>query len=153
MPVYHYTCDKKEEERCKISNLPEEFFEGKDIGIAVNLESRLNVIDNDGNIDADISPLVWFVNHGMLEEPDIRCPVCEGKTRKVMCAVPSYVRGNCYLDVEGCRRDMNIYKLQNDDPYAYMRQPGEKDEMIAKLKRGNKAKPKYFTTGGSAKSS
>lgn len=153
MPLYHYTCDKDDNQRCKLNDLPEEFFQGEDIGVTVNLESRLVTYTDEGHIDGEASPLVWLVKHGMFDEVDIKCPVCEGTTRKVMCAVPSYVRGNCYLDVEGCRRDMNLYKLQNNDPYDYMRQPGEKEELIAKIKRGNKAKPQYYHMGGGSKKS
>lgn len=143
MPLYYYTCDKNEDERCKLAGLPEEFFEGKDIGVAVVLETPYVTCDADGQIDSN-SPLVWVENHGMFDNKEIVCPVCKGQTRKMMGAVQSYIKGNCYLDVEGCRRDMNIYKLQKDDPYGHMRQPGEKDDLISRIKRGNKAKPLIF---------
>lgn len=151
MPIYQYTCNKPIEERCKIANLPEEFFNGDDIGFNVNLEAKSIVSDEEGNIDADASPLVWLENHGMFENVNITCPVCEGSARKIISVVNSYIKGNCYLDIEGCKKDMNLYKLQNDDPYGHMRPPGEKDELIAKIKRGNKPKPKTYLMGGSQK--
>lgn len=139
---YVYTCAN--EERCKIADLPQEFFEGKLDDLYVDVDSRLNVYTDDGKIDIQKSPLVWFVSHAMEDDPEIKCPVCDANARKVIQRVTSYFRGNCYLDVEGCKRDMNIYQLQKNDPYGHMRQPGEKDELISKLKRGNKPKPQYY---------
>ncbi len=52
-----------------------------------------------------------------------------------------YVRGNGYLDREGCRRDMNLHKLTTDDPYKNMRVAGEVDEMKAKFKRAGQHNP------------
>jgi len=49
-----------------------------------------------------------------------------------------YVRGDGYLDKEGVRRDMNVCKLQDDDPYASMREPGEVDDKIAKFKKAGR---------------
>lgn len=148
MAIYHYVCDKEPETRCKLSNLPEEFFDGKDIGISVNLEHRLIQYTPDDQIDADNSPIVLVVSHGMFEEVSIKCPGCEGNARKIIGDVASYVRGNCYLNKEDCTRQMNIHKLQTDDPYGYMRPAGEKDELIKKLRRGKKAPPKNFYPGG-----
>ena len=139
---YVYSCGKKE--RCKIVNLPPEFFEGKLEDLYVDLESRLNVLTEDGNIDIEKTPLTWFVSHLMRESPTVRCPVCNNKAKKVIQRVQSYLRGNCYLDIAGCKKDMNIFKLQNDDPYGHMRQPGEKEDLITKLKRGKKAKTQTY---------
>ena len=75
---------------------------------------------------------------------DKECPVCDGESRKVIQRTEGYIRGNCYLDTKGCKKDMNLWKLQNDDPYGYMRPPGEKDELIAKIKRNGKPKPKIY---------
>lgn len=60
-----------------------------------------------------------------------------------------YVRGNGYLDREGCTRDMHLHKLVTDDPYADMRVPGEVDEMKAKFKRAGQHKPntKHMVVG------
>ncbi len=52
-----------------------------------------------------------------------------------------YVRGNGYLDREGCKRDMHLHKLVTDDPYKNMRVAGEVDEMKAKFRRAGQHKP------------
>ncbi len=73
------------------------------------------------------------------------CPRCLGtNTVKVLHGIKltSYVRGYGYLDRAGARRDMNLYKLQNDDPYKAMRVTGETDDLVARLKRGGKHNPK-----------
>jgi hypothetical protein len=147
---YRYTCSS--EKRCKIADLPDEFFEGDTKDLETDFGSRLSTIAEDGTIDAEKSPLVWVVVHGMQESPEVLCPVCSSKARKVIQSVHSYFRGNCYLDIAGCKREMNIHKLKNDDPYGHMRQPGEKDDLINKLKRGNKPKPKSFIMPGTKKS-
>jgi hypothetical protein len=146
---YIYTCD--EEKRCMISDLPKEYFKGE-MDIQIDFDSKFNVKTEDGKIDAEASPLTWVVSHGIQEDPEISCLNCSGKTRKVIRSVNSYFKGNCYLDIASCKREMNIHKLQNDDPYGHMRQPGEKDDLISKLKRGNKAKPQYFRMPGTPKS-
>lgn len=59
-----------------------------------------------------------------------------------------YIKGNGFLDRDGARRDMHLYHLTQDDPYAEYRQPGEVDDMKSKLKRAGKHDPKtkYFPT-------
>ena len=148
MPLYNYACGKPREERCKIVNLPKEFFDGEDIGVSVNLRSRLTVYSDD-SIDAEKSPIVWFMRHGMFENADVKCPVCEGKAIKIISDVISYFPGNYFLDIAGCKRQMNLHKLKTNDPYGYMRPEGEKDYLIKKLERGDKTEPKYFYPGGS----
>ena len=96
--------------------------------------------------------LVWEVKHGMLEDPEIKCPLCGGAAEKTYQGTPtpvSYIRGNGYLDKAGCKRDMDLFKLENnEDPYAGMRQPGEVDHIKDKLRRGGKHNPnrKHYTT-------
>ncbi len=65
--------------------------------------------------------------------------------------ITGYVRGDGYLDRAGTRRDMNLYHLTQDDPYAEYRQPGEVDEMKAKIKRSGQHNPhtKYFDVSNS----
>lgn len=50
----------------------------------------------------------------------------------------SYTKGNGYMDKAGCHRDMNLYKLTKEDPYAHMRQPGEADDLAQKLRNAGK---------------
>lgn len=78
------------------------------------------------------------------------CPRCNGNN----CAkslydnnVIGYIRGNGFLDTAGAKRDMNLFHLTREDPYAEYRQPGEVEEMKNKLRNGGKHDPKtkYFT--------
>lgn len=77
------------------------------------------------------------------------CPRCNGnnceKSLKNSQA-RGYIRGNGYLDIAGAKRDMNLFHLTQNDPYAEYRQPGEVDDMKAKLKRAGSHDPntKYF---------
>lgn len=131
---YHYTCS---ETRCKIENLPDQFFDGE-MELELALTSRNIKKSEDGRVDMQ-SSLIWVVSHGMMEDPEVKCPVCEGKSHRVIQKISAvYIRGNGYLDKKGCLRDMNLYKLQKDDPYGYMREPGEKDHLIGKLKAAGK---------------
>ncbi len=91
---------------------------------------------------------VFETAHGMKEKPKVPCPKCKSLKTKIafLTIAPFYIKGNGYLDREGVRRDMNLHKLVNDDPYGYMRQRGEKEDLIQKLKRGGKRQknPKNF---------
>lgn len=72
------------------------------------------------------------------------CPRCGGHNAMQSYShknVLSYVRGYGYLDKDGCRRDMNKYKLATDDPYAEYRQPGEVDHIRTELDKQGKHKP------------
>jgi predicted nucleic acid-binding Zn ribbon protein len=96
--------------------------------------------------------LVWEVEHSMKKDPKIKCPLCGKKAVKTVQGVGmpmAYIRGYGYLDRAGCRRDMDLHKLQTgQDPYASMRQPGEVDDLKNKLRRGGKhggKNRKYFT--------
>lgn len=93
--------------------------------------------------------VIWEVIHGMNEKPKVECPKCGGIETEKTCygfePAPFYTRGYGYLDVKGRRRDMNSWKLQNDDPYKGMREPGEKDELAASLRKGGKHNPKRKT--------
>lgn len=82
------------------------------------------------------------------------CPRCNGTNcqRSLKNSnITSYILGNGYLDKDGARRDMNVFHLTQDDPYAEYRQPGEVDEMKAKLKRAGKHDPnrKHFSVSDS----
>lgn len=83
---------------------------------------------------------VWEVHHGMSEEPKLECPECSKSdiVKLVSRIAFTYVKGNGFLDVEGRRRDMHLYKLQNDDPYGHMRPPGDKEVIEQKLKNAGK---------------
>jgi putative FmdB family regulatory protein len=91
---------------------------------------------------------VFETSHGMKEKPKVPCPKCKSlKTAIAFRTLPtSYIKGNGYLDKAGCHRDMNLWQLRNNDPYGKMRQRGEKEDLIQKLKRGGKHQknPKHF---------
>jgi predicted nucleic acid-binding Zn ribbon protein len=97
----------------------------------------------------DQKPFVFETSHGMNEKPIVKCPKCSGvDTELTFIGVTppiAYVRGRGYLDTKGRRRDMHLYKLTNDDPYAGMRQPGEKDDLAIKLRKGGKRNPNSKT--------
>jgi putative FmdB family regulatory protein len=86
----------------------------------------------------------FMVSHGMMEKPEVKCERCGSKnTQRTFIAAPEfYTRGYGYCDKKGARRDMNLHKLVNDDPYASMRQPGEKEDLAQKLRQGGKHNPR-----------
>lgn len=87
------------------------------------------------------SPFVFGVEHGMSETPEIKCPKCGGsRTQKCFAGLSPtvYVRGNGYLDKQGCRRDMELYNLRTKNPYGHLYQPGEQDEIAHQLKAGGR---------------
>lgn len=87
--------------------------------------------------------VVFEVQHGMTETPDIKCPECEGSKceRAYIEKGPmGWTRGYGWLDVKGRRRDMNLHTLTNNDPYAGMREKGEADDMAQRLRAGGKRK-------------
>ncbi len=86
---------------------------------------------------------VFIASHGMNEKPKVKCPGCKSfKTERTFVQAPSfYTRGYGYCDKKGAHRDMNLYKLMNNDPYASIRPPGEKEELAHKLRKGGKHNP------------
>lgn len=77
------------------------------------------------------------------------CPRCNSTNcSKVFhdMQVHAYTRGYGYLDKAGCHRDMNRFKLKQEDPYKQYREPGEADHIQNKLDKGGKFDPKtkYF---------
>ena len=150
---YYYKCKKADSETnvggCVLSDLPDAFYDGEmEIEVAFNSRSMKVKEGSEGEVDPS-SPLVWMVDHSMSDSPEIMCPVCSHKATRVINNVTTfYFRGDGYLDKVGARRDMNLFKLQKDDPYGYMREPGEKDDLMDKLRRGGRhdPKPQYFRT-------
>ena len=106
-------------------------------------------------------PLVWEVVHGMSEKPDVKCPVCGSKASKSMMGHKGnfHFKGDFLKNTQECKHLANIHKLENDDPYAHMREPGEADDKVTQIKKqmkreykkGGDVKPKAlprFTFGG-----
>lgn len=101
--------------------------------------------------DQEYSELVLFeTSHTMSPSPKelkeaTTCPRCNKNNCQkslINSNAIGYIRGNGYLDRDGVRRDMNLFHLTQDDPYAQYRQPGEVDEMKSKLKRGGRGENK-----------
>lgn len=79
-----------------------------------------------------------------------KCPRCNSRDCAITVYgsdVVSFIKGYGWADKDGARRDMNLFHLTQDDPYAQYRVPGEVDDMAAKLKRAGKhgsADKKHF---------
>ena len=148
MPIYRYVCAK--EERCKIADLPEEFFEeDADTGFCIDLEdSRFTEVTEDGQIDVAKSVVVQLVNHTMAAKPEVLCPACKGTAKRVIGRAQFYFPGNCFLNKTDCKRQMALHKLKYDDPYGHMRPEGDKEFLMKKIQRGDKAPTKNFYPGG-----
>lgn len=78
-----------------------------------------------------------------------RCGKCDCTKTVYGAEVYGYTRGYGWLDRTGIRRDMNRYKLANDDPYAQYRTDGEVDHIDERLKKEGQFDPKrkHFLTG------
>lgn len=139
---YYYRCGKERDDACKLAETPDEVFEN----LTVALKEKWITFTEDGEIDHSQTPLVWETEHSMGETPEIKCPVCESSALRLISGGEFYFRGNGYLDKAGCRRDMNLYKLQQNDPYGYMRQPGEAEHLADSIRKRGKRDPKreYF---------
>lgn len=121
-----------------------------------SVKERLNIVeDSDIPIELYESDVLYETSHLIkATKKEIHnacvCPRCGGhNARKSMYgnSVISYVRGYGYLDRAGCSRDMNKYKLTEDDPYAQYRMPGEVEHIKSNLDKQGKHNPKtqYFT--------
>ena len=134
MPRYDYACNKCEKAAKR------------------RLKRDLTSIEYDEMVLFETSHTMNPTDSELLEAK--KCPRCGGvdcqksmKNSKII----SYVLGNGFLDKSGVKRDMNLYHLTQDDPYAEYRQPGEVDDMKAKLKRGGQHNPntKHFPISNS----
>ncbi len=126
MPIYDYLCDDCVKCACKelkVDNLNE------DQESALTFETR-------HTFDAD--------------EEEIRktteCPFCEGhNTKRIMYGKSSVpyirIRGHNWEEFrkanqKAISRDMAVHSLDDEDPYASMRQPGEADQLKHDLQTG-----------------
>jgi len=84
--------------------------------------------------------VVFEVSHSIHEQPEIICPACNKKNCEhiILTASKHWVRGNGWLDVKGRQRDLNRHTLANNDPYAHMRESGEADDLMVRLKNDGK---------------
>ena len=107
----------------------------------------------------EFAQVVFDVTHGMFPSDEdiaaMKCPNCKSKKVKRCFSgydVTGYVSGNGLLDKAGCRREIALHHLtRNDadtgqplDPYGYMRQVGEVDDLANKIKKSKQPKSKHF---------
>lgn len=81
----------------------------------------------------------------------IKCPICNGfNVFKIFSSdVHVRIKGKDWKEFkkrnyDAIKRDMHLHALQNNDPYASMRQDGEVDHIADNLKSGKKPERKYF---------
>lgn len=85
--------------------------------------------------------------HSMSEDPKIKCPECKSPCFRAIQPVHGYVRGNCYMNKKDCKKQANLALLKDDDPYAKHRVPGERDDLIGKIKNSDKNKKSVPISG------
>lgn len=81
--------------------------------------------------------------HGMKDDPKIKCSKCQGACFRVVQPVRALVRGNCYFNKKDCKTQSTIATLKENDPYAKHRVPGEKEDMITKIRNKGKSKKMF----------
>jgi len=85
--------------------------------------------------------------HSMKKDPKIKCPKCGSACFRAIQPVHGYVRGNCYLNKKECKSQASMALLNDHDPYAKHRQPGERDDLINKIKKGDRKKKSVAISG------
>jgi len=86
----------------------------------------------------DECKIIFEVQHGIHEKPEVVCPQCKKPAQRRYTMPEVYVRGYGWCDKKGAQRDMNLWKLNNEDPYARIRPPGDKSDLADKLRKGGK---------------
>jgi len=113
-------------------------------------------------IEEMCAKVVFATSHTMEPTPEqlkeaTECPRCNGhNTQKTPIGVHPgavYVRGYGWMDRAGCHRDMDMCKLQTDDPYGEHRVPGEVEDIKTRLKKSGQhdPNPQYFIGEGTKK--
>lgn len=123
MLIYQYSCDDCENDR-------------KNNDKTLNIDEAKNGYHQNGDF-------VFFIEAKMSDAPKSpKCPRCGGTNTRRNYLDNTYhcwVRGDGLVkDKSGARRDMNKYTLQKNDPYGYMRQAGEVDDLITRLENAGK---------------
>ena len=88
-----------------------------------------------------------FEIHSMKKNPKIKCPKCESSCFRAIQPVQGFVKGNCYLNKKDCKQQANLALLKDNDPYARHRVPGEKDDLISRVKKGDRKKKSVPISG------
>lgn len=116
-------------------------------------------------IDREVTPeeyeelALFETSHAMEPTPEElklakKCPRCNSTDCVKSYAhhnVTAYIRGNGFLDKAGANRDRETYTIDNKDPYAQYRQPGEVDHIKNQLKAKGRHDPKtqHYVVGKS----
>ncbi|MDB4490166.1 hypothetical protein N9045_01480 [bacterium] len=139
MPRYNYECLKCKKKAYK--DHKDHLFEDNsgDKQLPPELYESLVIFETSHSIQATEKEL--------LEAKE--CPRCSSTNcEKTMYGTDhhSFIRGYGFLDKSGAKRDMNRFKLNNDDPYGEYRVAGEVDHINTQLNKGGKHDPKtkYF---------
>lgn len=111
---------------------------------------------------SEADQVIFEVKHAMNPTAEvlaaIKCPRCKStKVSKTMHGtnVTGYVAGAGLLDRAGCRREMAVHTLTRTDdegksldPYGYMRENGEAEDLAKRIKNSKKPKVRVFDVGG-----
>lgn len=102
--------------------------------------------------DDEQSEIVFEVSHSIVFPPKqklqkiTKCPLCESSNTHITMLGTDQsirIRGGDWREfrkknAKALQRDMALHQLQNDDPYGYMRPPGEKADLADKLRASGK---------------
>ena len=124
--------------------------------VCLDCKAKAEKIKGSPLTDDEMFEVIFETTHSMAPKPaelhEAReCPRCNKHNTErtylghTISAV--YIRGNGYLDKPGCHRDMNLHKLEVDDPYKEYREVGEVDDLKIRLKKSGQRKTntKYFS--------
>lgn len=138
MPLYNYHCLDCEEKAFKQhADLCKTGLDGRQV-LPADLYEELVLFETSHAMQPSAEEL-----HEATE-----CPRCKGHNcEKTLYGsqIIGYVRGYGFLDKAGAKRDMNRFKLTEEDPYAEYRVPGEVDDIKRKLDDGGRHAPKTQT--------
>lgn len=87
----------------------------------------------------DEQQLRWSIYQVPTEQLELSCPICGQRALRCLPRrLLAYTRGYGWKDRKGAKRDMNLHKLTNDDPYSQYRADGEADDLADRLRKAGK---------------
>lgn len=101
---------------------------------------KLKKFDGAVGIHSSTKEYLFVIECSMKEKPNKpKCPNCGGSNTHASFTDYNnecWIRGDGLVkDRAGARRDMNKHHLVNGDPYGHMRQSGEVDHLLNKIRR------------------
>ena len=116
--------------------------------------------------DAELGALIFeviytFTATDAQKKAVSQCPTCEGYNTKItIFEAPAYrVRGHNWEEFRrenkgAMQRDMALHQLHDEDPYGYMRKPGEVSDLADKIRSGarKQSQAKVFDCGAKSRS-